>query len=241
MSKHLHTSMDELKKLVLKLGGLVEDSIQRGAKALREQDSKLGAQVQADDDTIDRMELKIEDECLKLLALYQPVAEDLRFLCAVMKINNDLERVGDLGASMARRGGNISQIVPPALANEFDAMAREVIKMLRHVLVAFVERDPAAARVVVKDDDAVDNLHHSLMVKVITFMKGDAANVETGVQLLWVSRNLERIADHVTNIGEDVVYMVEGETIRHQLRGPRTEASGEARSNVLTLKSDRPN
>lgn len=238
MSKHLHHSMAELKKLVLTLGGLVEESIEKGAKALREQDASLGATVAANDDAIDQMELRVEDECLKLLALYQPVAEDLRFLCAVMKINNDLERLGDLAASMARRGGRIGQAVPTELVEQFDRMARDVIRMLRNVLGAFVERDTAAARVVVQDDDAIDNLHRSMMEKVVAFMKQNPSNVEAGVHLVWVSRNLERIADHITNIAEDIVYMVEGASIRHQLRGPRAEPPGlSPRSKVLTLKS----
>jgi phosphate transport system protein len=229
--------MDELKKSVLTLGGLVEESIELGAKALREQDAHLGAVVAADDDAIDDMELQIENECLKLLALYQPVAEDLRFLCAVMKINNDLERLGDLAASMARRGGRIGQLLPPELVEQFDTMAREVIRMLRNVLRAFVERDPTAARLVVKYDDTVDGLHRAMLERVIAYMKLNPAHVEAGVHLVWVSRNLERIADHITNIGEDIVYMVEGETIRHQLRGPRSETPANPANNVLTLKS----
>ncbi len=237
MSKHLHHSMGELKKSVLTLGGLVEESIELGSRALRDQDARLGAVVAADDDAIDKMELKIEDDCLKLLALYQPVAEDLRFLCAVMKINNDLERLGDLAASMARRGGRIGQMLPPDLSESFDTMAREVIRMLRNVLQAFVERDPAAARLVVKYDDMVDGLHRNLIDRIIAYMKQLPAHVEPGVHLVWVSRNLERIADHITNIAEDIVYMVEGETIRHQLRGPRADAPIDPNRNVLTLKS----
>lgn len=238
MSKHLHHSMDELKKNVLMLGSLVEESIESGAKALRDQDARLGAMVAADDDAIDDMELLIEDECLKLLALYQPVAEDLRFLCAVMKINNDLERLGDLAASMARRGGRIGQLLPPELVEQFDTMAREVIRMLRNVLQAFVERDPGAARLVVKYDDTVDGLHRNMIERVIAFMKLNPVHVEAGVHLVWVSRNLERIADHITNIAEDVVYMVEGETIRHRLRGPRSDNPPRPpQSKVLTLKS----
>lgn len=237
MSKHLHHSMDELKKSVLTLGGLVEESIELGAKALLNQDARLGAVVAADDDAIDKMELKIEDDCLKLLALYQPVAEDLRFLCAVMKINNDLERLGDLAASMARRGGRIGEMLPPDLGESFDTMAREVIRMLRNVLQAFVERDPAAARQVVKYDDTVDGLHRNLIDRIIAYMKQPPGHVETGVHLVWVSRNLERIADHITNIAEDIVYMVEGETIRHQLRGPRGDGTPDTSKKVLTLKS----
>ncbi len=241
MSKHLHHSIGELKKNVLMLGSLVEESIESGAKALREQDARLGAMVAADDDAIDDMELLIEDECLKLLALYQPVAEDLRFVCAVMKINNDLERLGDLAASMARRGGRIGQLLPVELVEQFDTMAREVIHMLRNVLQAFVERDPAAARLVVKYDDTVDSLHRNMIEKVIAFMKVNPAHVEAGVHLVWVSRNLERIADHITNIAEDVVYMVEGETIRHRLREPRTDGSpSEYSPKVLTLKAPKP-
>lgn len=240
MSKHLHRGMEDLKRSLLTLGGMVEEAIERAAAVFKAQDAALGAAVLGDDDAIDSMELKIEDDCLKLLALYQPVAEDLRFVCSVFKINNDLERLGDLAASMAKRGGRIGKLLPVEVGEQFDLMSREAIRMLRNVLQAFVERDPAAARTVVMDDDRIDALHRTMIQKLTAFMKADSANVDAGVQLLWVSRNLERIADHITNIAEDVVYMVEGENIRHRLRREGRD-TGDLLANVLTLKSDRPN
>ena len=216
MSKHMQGSLSDLKKKLLTMGGMVEEAVERAVQLLREPDVDEADHIITGDRAIDELELEIDDECLKVLALYQPVAEDLRFVSTVMKINNDLERVADLAVNTARRARDLKKPLRPELSEPIQLATKRIIKMLRNGLNAFVERDPITARKVIQADDAIDRYHSKMIKKLISYMTRHPGNIEDGVQLLWVSRNLERIADHITNMGEDIVYMVEGETIRHR-------------------------
>ena len=175
----------------------------------------LAEQVVDDDRIIDEREVEIEEECLKLLALHQPVAEDLRFIAAVMKINNDLERMGDSAVGIARRSLHYAQRKPIALPEELKKMTIIANTMVEQSLKAFVERDTALARAVCKKDDEADQLQASILKDLKNVMKTDSESISVALDLFTITRRLERIADLATNISEDVIYMVEGHIVRH--------------------------
>lgn len=215
MNKHFQLSLDDLKKELLTMGAMVENAIQQGISVIHDRRPDIAKTLIAEDDVVDKLEVKIEEECLKILALYHPVAEDLRFVTTVMKINNDLERIGDLAVNLAKRGKALAEAPPLNIPPQLKPMADAIMKMLRHSLNAFVERDSILARKVCLADDEVDAFHKTILTELTRAMKESPDKIELMVQLLWTSRNLERMADHVTNIAEDVVYMVEGAIIRH--------------------------
>jgi phosphate transport system protein len=220
MSKHLHSELEQLKKRILHLSALVEESVRRSVRAVVERDLALATAVIAGDDRIDQLEVEIEEECLKLLALYQPVATDLRFVIAVLKINNDLERIGDLGVNIAQRAEAIVARAPVELDLQLPLMAGKAQTMLRHALDSLVNLDPELARRVCDADDEVDELNRSVAARVKEAALADPRQLDPLVHLLLVARHIERIADQATNIAEDVIYMVEGEIIRHRQRNP---------------------
>lgn len=217
MNKHFQLSLDDLKKELLTMGAMVENAIQQGVAVIQERRPDIAKALIEQDDIVDRLEVKIEEECLKILALYHPVAEDLRFVTTVMKINNDLERIGDLAVNLAKRGRSLAAAPPFPIPPQFKPMAESIIKMLRHSLNAFVERDSILARKVCLADDEVDAFHKMILTELTQEMKVTPDKVDLLVNLLWTSRNLERMADHITNVAEDVVYMVEGSIIRHRM------------------------
>ncbi len=216
MSIHLQIENRRLLHLLLELGGSVEAMVGDAVRALEQKDAALARQVADRDDAVDRAEVEIEEECLKALALYQPVAADLRFIVAVLKVNNDLERVADLAANVAERAEALAEIPPPALAFDFHDMASRVRKMLNRSLDSLVRRDAEMARLVMAADDKVDALHAGIYTLVAKAVAEHPEHTIGYLQLLSISRNLERIADHATNIAEDVIYMLEGEIVRHQ-------------------------
>ena len=216
MSKHLQRDLENLKKDVLLMGGMVEESVRKAVVALQDRKAELAQEVIDGDDKIDRWEVKVEDECLKLFALYQPVAEDLRFVAAILKINNDLERVGDLSVNIARRAKELAGMPPTSIPKGLKAMSEAVMRMIRESLDAFVNHDARCARKISAEDPEVDRHHREVLEELRAVMKAKPEMVDRALQLFGVSQNLERIGDHATNIAEDVVYMVEGEIVRHR-------------------------
>lgn len=216
MSKHLQHEIDKLKKYLLSLSALVDESVSQAVMAIEKKDEALAHKVIEADDAIDQREVDVEEECLKILALHQPVAVDLRFIVAVMKIDSDLERIGDLSVNIAERAVFLAKQPLPDLAFNFKEMATKTQEMLRESIDALINLDPALAHQVCADDDAVDNLNREIYDKVKEAVHTHPAHVNALIHLLSASRHLERIADHATNIAEDVVYMIEGEIIRHR-------------------------
>ena len=212
---HLEKEINELKRLILHLGTDVEESVRLSVQSLTERKSKQAKKVIDSDYEIDQREVFVEEECLKILALHQPVANDLRLIVAILKINNDLERIADLSVNIAERAVYLSNKARVELPFDLQNMADKVRTMLRQSLDALVNRDSNLARQVCEADDAVDDLNREMYSCVEQSIKHDPDNLNSYIQLLSASRYLERIADHSTNIAEDVIYLVTGEIIRH--------------------------
>jgi len=215
MTKHLQVDLDELSKELLTMGAMVEEATNRAINALIRRDRTIANEVIAVDDAINDHENKIEDHALKILALHQPVAADLRFIITVLKVNNDLERIGDHAVAIAERAVVLSRLDPVALPEDFDKLVITVQRMLRDSLTALIERDADMARGVCKMDDEVDRVHRLMYSAMQDVMRNDVNFIEPAVNTISATRHLERIADLATNIGEDVVFMVEGEILRH--------------------------
>ena len=216
MTRHIERQILHLKELVLHFGTMVEESISHSNIALFKQDLSLATKVIANDAEIDRMEVELEEECLKVLALYQPVAADLRFVVAVLKINNDLERIGDLTSNIAKTVSQLAMTGPFKLPQEISVMAKQAEEMVKKSLDAVVTDDPDLARQVREEDDVVDAGRQAVSKLVMQRIQEDPQNVESLLRINSVSKHLERIADMATNIAEDVIYMVEGEIVRHR-------------------------
>ena len=216
MTKHIARQIDSLKERILRVGTLVEEAISKSITALINRDAALAQRVIASDEEIDRMEVEVEEECLKILALYQPVAADLRFVVAVLKINNDLERMGDLARNIAKRVAQLAVGRPSALPPEIRTMAMQAQEMVRQCLEAVVNGDQSLARQIREEDDVVDEARLQIRHRVLRGIKDDPEDVENLLRINSVSKHIERIADMATNIAEDVIYMVEGEIVRHR-------------------------
>ncbi len=214
--KHLQRDMDDLKKDILAMGTMVEDAVRKAIIALHERRGEVAREVIDGDDRIDQWEVQVEEECLKMLALHQPVAGDLRFITAVLKINNDLERMGDLAVNIAERAAFLASAPPVRMSHQLKAMTDAAMRMVRESLDAFVARDTQAARRICLEDQEVDQYHRQIMTDLQNMMKTNPETIERAMQLSSVSQRLERIADHATNIAEDIVYMADGEIIRHR-------------------------
>jgi phosphate transport system protein len=217
MSSHLRHEIEKLKKMLLSLSTLVEESVQQSVQAIQLRDDQLAERVVAIDSEIDAREVDLEEECLKALALHQPVASDLRFIIAVLKMNNDLERIGDLAVNIAERGIYLSTHMPVEMPFDLRAMADTVRMMLRKSLDALINSDVAMAYEVLKLDEDVDAINRETYNLVIPAIRRHPDQIDTLLHLLSVSRYLERIADHATNIAEDVLYMLNGDIIRHTM------------------------
>jgi phosphate transport system protein len=216
MAQHLQREIEKLKKMILSLSAVVEESVQRAVQAVIERNSKVASQLIEGDSVIDQMELDVEEECLKILALYQPVANDLRFVIAVLKINNDLERVGDIANHIAERALSLSNQQSVGIPFELRRMADRAQSMFRSSLDSLVNMDSNLARGVCASDDEIDEMNRQAFIRVQDAIRKDPENVDYLIQLLSVSRYLERIADYATNVAEDVIYMTEGRIIRHK-------------------------
>ena len=216
MAKHLFRDLENLKKELLLVGSMVEDAVHKAVLSLLDRRPNLAREVVQGDRDIDAKEVQVDEDCHKLLALHQPVANDLRFVLAAMKVNNDLERVGDLADNLASRALFLAEHDPIEIPPEIEAMASEVRSMLRESLNAFVHGDTDLARKVLRDDEAVDRQHQELYELFGGRMCDEPDQIGFQMQLLSVSRYLERMADLATNIAEDVVFMVDGEIVRHR-------------------------
>lgn len=217
MSKHLQRDLEYLKKELLGIASMVEEATNKAILALTERRPELTEEVICQDDLIDQKEVQVEEECLKALALHQPVAADLRFIITAMKVNNDLERMGDLAVNIAERAAYLSTHEHLGVALDFPRMAEGVQTMLRNSLDALTNKDTALARNVLKMDDEIDAANRKMYIILQEWMHKNPDSIERAVHLLSASRHLERIADLATNIAEDVVYMAEGELIRHRI------------------------
>jgi phosphate transport system protein len=217
MSVHLQREIERVKKSILDLCAIVEDQVQASVQAFLERDADLALQVVERDDDIDRREVEIEEECLKILALHQPVAIDLRFIVAALKINNDLERIGDLAVNIARKAESFA--AEPAMPIAFDiaGMWQKTQAMLRDSLDALVNMSSTEAVEVCRRDDEVDEMKKKIRVRVEEQIRIEPDKVRPLMRMMAVSRNLERIADCATNIAEDVIYMSDGRIIRHNI------------------------
>jgi phosphate transport system protein len=215
MSIHLQREIEKLKKQILSLCAVVEDQVQMAIEAFLRQDVVLASKVELRDTDVDRREVEVEEECLKLLALHQPVATDLRLIVAALKINNDLEQIGDLAVNIARKATVVA--LEPSLGMPFDiaGMWKKVQAMLNDSLDALVNMDVRLAEAVCIRDDEVDRMKREIRLRVEAVGQRQPSIVNALLNVLAVSRNLERIADYSVNIAQDVIYMVNGTIVRH--------------------------
>ena len=214
--RHFHDQLSQLKQRLLDMSDLATSLLDLSVDALLSRDSNMAEAVLTGDRDLDALELEVEDQAIGLLALQQPMARDLRFIIASIKVSNDLERVGDHAVNIAQsalRLASTSTVITPD--PEINEMSRRARKMLHDSLTAFVRADGALGREVCKADDEVDALHNSVFRILVTHMMEDARTITPSLELLLVSRNLERVADLATNIGEDAVFLAEGKTIKH--------------------------
>lgn len=215
MTAHLQKEIERLKKDILSLVAIVEENVRRAVKSIEDRDVGMGEKVIEVDNEIDRREVEIEEECLKILALYQPVAIDLRLIAAMLKLNNDLERIGDLAVNTAERAIHLANAERTDISFDYREMTRKTQAMLKSSLDSFINMDTDLARKVIASDDEVDEIERKIVAQTREAIKKNPAQVDQLLHHMFVARHLERIADHATNIAEDVIYMVEGEIIRH--------------------------
>lgn len=223
--RHFHDELSDLKSTLLAMSAEAQTSLAAAVEALLQRDTNKAAQVISADHKIDALEVEIEDLVVKLLATQQPMAKDLRLLMAALKIANDLERVGDHAVNIAQSAERLQSSPPIVPEPEIIEMARMARRMLADALDAFVRADAQAGRAVCKRDDQVDNLHDSVFRILLTHMMETPHIISAAMELFLVSRNLERVADLATNIAEDVVFLVEGKSIKHHLEDGATRGS----------------
>jgi phosphate transport system protein len=216
MSKHFQRDMDHLHREILSMSAIVEEMIDKAMQALSGERGDLATEVAEADKIVDRREVRIEEECLKMLALHQPVAIDLRRIATGLKVNNDLERIADLAVNIAERAHSISQFHDFPIPARLDRMVALATQMVRSALDAFVNLDSQNARRLLLLDDEVDQLNFEIINELQLIMQSSAELVPPALHCFSASRHIERIADHATNIAEDVVYLVEGDIVRHK-------------------------
>ncbi len=220
-NRQYEEELRDLRNNLLKMGGTVERQIADAVQATVNRDSAMAQRVIADDAEVNRMDIEVEELCIKLLALRQPAARDLRFITTGLKINVDLERIGDLAVNIAERALELNQepMVKPFL--DIPRMATLARSMVKDSLDAFTREDCALAEDVIRRDDQVDQLNYQIFRELLSYMAEDARTIGRGTRILFVSRYLERIADHATAIAEMVIFMVKGKTIRHMDKAQR--------------------
>ncbi len=217
MGIHLHRDLEDLTRKLFEVGTMVEQATNDAIESIIDRRADLANHVLQGDMRIDQLEVEVENDALKILALHQPVAIDLRFIVAVLKMNNDLERMGDLAVNIAERAKYLATHPKLDVRLHFREMGSVVRQMVRDCLDALTQRDPALARAVCARDDEVDRFNSDMYLTLRKHMLDDGESIKRAIHLLSVARHLERIADLATNIAEDVVFMVEGEVIRHQV------------------------
>jgi phosphate transport system protein len=218
MSIHLQREIERLKKRILSLCAVVEDQVQMAIEAFLQPDEAAASVVERRDSEVDQREVEVEEECLKMLALYQPVATDLRLIVSVLKINNDLEQIGDLAVNIARKAAAVAAEPPLEISFDIAGMWAKVQAMLRDSLDALVNTDAELAESVYGRDDEVDRMKHEMRARVEEEARRHPQEMGRLLKFLAVARNLERIADYSVNIAEDVIYMVDGSIVRHRQR-----------------------
>jgi phosphate transport system protein len=217
---HFQEQLATLKERLLVMGGLAEERVRAAVEALVERDVDLVDRVQAGDEPINQLHIEVDDRCFKLLALHQPMAVDLRVIVSAVKINTDLERVGDLAVNIAEAVRRYLLHPPVKKLIDIPRMAEIAQRMLRDALDAYVRRDTSLAQSVLNQDDTLDALKTQVFRELLTFMLQDTATIEPSLDLILISRHLERIGDHATNIAEDVIFMVSARDVRHHPPSP---------------------
>lgn len=218
---HFEEELQALKRRLLNMGALVEERVHQAIQALMERRPEATDKIIAGDEDVNDLQIEIDDRCLKLLALQQPMASDLRLITAAMKINADLERIGDQAVNIAENAARVLAHPPLKPLLDLPRMAEIAERMTRDSLDAFVRRDPDLARGILARDDEVDQLKDQVFRVLLTYMMADPATIERALGLILVSRNIERIADHATNIAEDVIFLVEAKDVRHHHEEPK--------------------
>ncbi|MBD3420169.1 MAG: phosphate signaling complex protein PhoU [Chitinivibrionales bacterium] len=216
MAFHLRKEIEFLQKKMLSLCTMVEENLRRAVRSVADRNADEADLVLQNDRQIDNMEIDVEEECLKILALHQPVAVDLRFIVSVLKMNNDLERIGDLAVNIAERAKIIATHAPIDIGFDFNVMFVKAVNMLNASIEALINLDEEKSHEVCACDDAIDELNRRMFEIFKKQVESQPKNVELMMQYLSISRHLERIADHATNIAEDVIYMIEGDIVRHR-------------------------
>jgi len=216
MKKHYSEELNHLKEMVLRMGGLVEKMTHQAVQALVERKRKKFSEVQEMEKQVNQLHMDIDEIALGMIALRQPTATDLRFITAAMKINTDLERIGDQAINIVEQAEKLVSVPSVKPLIDIPRMAEIAEEMLKSALDAFVKGDVESAYRTIERDDAVDQLKDQVFRELLTFMMADASTIAPSMDLILVSRHLERIADHATNICEDVIFMVKGKDVRHQ-------------------------
>ena len=216
MSVHMKKELDKLKKLIFALGTQVDENVELAAQAFDKGDNALVEKVIQSDKNVDQLEVEVEEACLKALALYQPVAIDLRFIVAVLKMTNDLERMSDLAAGVAKNAILYNKRKNTALSISLNPLSDLVTSIVRKCIDSLLQLDAELAREVTQDDQEIDNMKKDIKTKIQDAISKEPSETESLIALLMASNRLERIGDHATNIAEDVIYMVEAEIVRHQ-------------------------
>jgi len=216
MSKHLQRDLDHLNTELLKISSMVEEMIDKATQALIERRHELADEVVGSDEYVDQLEVHVEEDCLKMLALHQPVAVDLRRIATVMKVNNDLERIADLAVSIAQRAKAMDEFPAFPIPDQLPSIVALSTQMVRGAMDAFVNMDVGSARRIMALDATVDQLNRDIIVELQITMQKKPQLVAAALHCFSAVRHVERIADHATNIAEDVVYLVEGDIVRHR-------------------------
>jgi phosphate transport system protein len=221
--RHFETELQALKNRLLGMGALVEERVHLAMQALMERRIEAAEAIVAGDSDVNEMQIEIDDRCLKLLALQQPMASDVRLITSAMKINADLERIGDQAVNIAENAIKVAAAPPLRPIIDLPRMAELAEAMTRDSLDAFVRRDAGLARDILARDDEVDGLKDTIFRFLLTYMRADPGTIERALALILISRNLERIADHATNIAEDVIFLVEARDVRHHHEEPTAQ------------------
>ena len=217
MERHFDEELNELKTRLLLMGGRAEAIVHKSIDALRRRDAALAEEIFADDRVIDQLEVEIDERCIRLLALRQPVGQDLRFVTSALKIVNDLERVGDHAVNIAQSALKLSREPELKPLVDIPRMSAIATRMLTEALDAFVRNDAAAARVILTEDDEVDQLKAQLFRELLSYMMEKPETISRALELILVSRNLERVADLATNVAEEVVFIAEARVVKHHM------------------------
>jgi phosphate transport system protein len=215
MVPHFQDELEQLKTRLLEMGGLAEDRVRSSVEALVERDAALVERVLTGDDPINQLHIEVDNRCFKLLALHQPMAVDLRAIVSAVKINTDLERVGDLAVNIAEAVRRYMRHPPVKELIDIPRMAEIAQRMLRNSLDSYVRRDQQLAHEVLNEDDTLDALKTQVFRELLTYMLQDPSTIEPALDLILISRHLERIGDHATNVAEDVIFMVSARDVRH--------------------------